>query len=278
MKQIKRITVNILSMVCFFSAPCLAQDATVIMQELSDIREDLKILQRQTYNTETSELEVKFGHTDELIRSTAGRLDEMEHKITELSEKIDLINKDMDIRMKLLEGKQISAEDMSAMPDNSPKFSAPVAHDAPDSIVGGKIRHDGDLSPIKKPTATDFYQEGLEALKKSDYTQAEEKFKIVLDKFSTDKLAGNAQYWLGETYYAHKQFDKAVIAFAKGYQNYKDGAKGADSLLKLGMSMQALHKKDEACAAFMSLKDEFPKADKILQDKAKDNAKKLGCK
>ena len=103
-------------------------------------------------------------------------------------------------------------------------------------------------------------------------------FNKILSKHPQDKLAGNAQYWLGETYYARKEFDRAAVSFAKGYQNYKESPKRADSLLKLGMSMQSLNKKDEACAAFVSLPTEFPKADKTLKNKAAEGAKKLGCK
>ncbi len=276
MKKQYRIGAAVLAVLLAGAAPCAAQDATVIMQELGDIREDLKILQRQMYNSEGSDIVVQLGKLDELTRATAGRLDEMNHRIDQLSEKIDLINKDIDVRMKLLEGKKITASTETAA-DNSPKFDAPVAKNAPDSIVGGAIS-DGELQPLKKPTAADIYQQGLEALKASDFAAAEEKFNTVLKKFPDDKLAANAQYWLGETYYVRKDFSRAAVAFGKGYQDYKNSSKRADSLLKLGMSMQALGQKDDACAAFQGLTAEFPKADKSLRDKAAERVKQLGCK
>ncbi len=252
-----------------------AQDVSVIMQEIDDLREDLKILQRQNYNGENSELEIRFGHLDELVRSTAGRLDELEYKIKQLNEKIDLINKDIDVRMNLLEGKKINSSS-SEISDNSPKFSAPIAQNAPKAITGASIANN-DLQPLAKPTAANIYQQGLEALRASNFVVAEENFEQVLKKFPNDKLAGNAQYWLGETYYVRKEYSRAAIAFAKGYQDYKDNPKAADSLLKLGMSMQELGKKQDACTAFKSLKTEFPKAEKSLQDKAAEKAKQLGC-
>ena len=252
-----------------------AQDVSVIMQEIDEIREDLKILQRQNYNNENSELEVRFGHLDELVRSTAGRLDELEYKIKQLNEKLDLINKDIDVRMNLLEGKKITSSATETV-DHSPKFLAPVAQNAPKVLVGESIANN-ELQPPAMPTAANIYQKGLEALKASDFVGAEENFNQVLKKFPNDKLAGNAQYWLGETYYARKDFSRAAIAFAKGYKGYKNNPKAADSLLKLGMSMQELGKKQEACAAFISLKTEFPKAEKDIQNTAAEKAKKLGC-
>ena len=107
--------------------------------------------------------------------------------------------------------------------------------------------------------------------------EAEQNFQMVLDKFPSDKLAGNAQYWLGEVYYNDKNFAKAAVAFAKGYEQYKTGAKGPDCLLKLGLSMAQLNKKDEACLAFVNLPNEFPNASADIKNKAKTEAKKYNC-
>lgn len=103
-------------------------------------------------------------------------------------------------------------------------------------------------------------------------------FGKIVSQYPTDKLAGNAQYWQGEAYYAKKDYEPAAIAFAKGYQNYKDSTKGPDSLLKLGMSMAALKKNPEACAAFTSLAKEFPKSSQDMKDRAKKEATALNCK
>lgn len=254
-----------------------AQDIIVLRQELDDIREDIKILQRKNYSGGGSEVEVKVGRLDEVIRSTAGRLDELDFKIKQLDEKITLVNKDIDVRMSLLEGKQVKGGSGNFV-DNSPKFQAPVAVDAPKVLVGGSIDREENLQPLQAASAQEVYQKALEALKAGNYYLAEENFNRILSKFPQDKLAGNAQYWLGETYYAKKEYDRAAVAFAKGYKNYKGSQKGPDSLLKLGLSMASLKKKDEACTAFASLPVEFPKAEAIVKERAKSEAKKLGCK
>lgn len=271
----------LLTFVSFLSAFSVAQaqDATVIQQELDDIREDIKVLQRRMYNnTDESDMGVQLGRLDEQVRTTFGKMEELEYKIKQLDSKIDMINSDIDVRMKLLEGKKIDAMPASPVVDNSPKFAAPVANGAPSSIVGGSISKGDELSPVKGSTAPEIYQAGLEALKAGNYAASEKSFTKFLNKFSDDKLAGNAQYWLGETFYARKEYDKAAVAFAKGYQQYHSNQKAADSLLKLGLSMQNLKKNKEACVAFTSLSKEFPKADKNLKSRASAEAKKLGCK
>lgn len=260
---------------------------TSLQREIDILKEDVAVLQRQNYKNKNSENNgkdennsvVAQGAYDENLRKVIGKVDELEYKIKALNSRIDMLNKDIDVRIAMIEGKPISggggAGNLSA---NKPKFAPTVASEAPKSVVGDSISKNEDLAPVKGQDVNALYQEGLTALKANDYTLAENNFTLILNRFATDKLAGNAQYWLGEVYYGKKDYAKSAVAFAKGYQNYKTSPKGADSLLKLGMAMNQLGKKAEACTAFTSMKTEFPKAEKVTADKALEEAKKLDCK
>ena len=70
-----------------------------------------------------------------------------------------------------------------------------------------------------------------------------------IQRYPNDSLAGNAQYWLGETYYVRKDYNNAAAVFAEGYQKYPKGGKAADNLLKLGMALGQLGQKTDACRA-----------------------------
>ena len=255
-----------------------------LQRQIDNLREDLQIMQREAYRNKgdmagssAQDVMVKLGEMDENLRDMVGRLDMMEHNIKTLEEKINVINKDVDVRLKMIEGKPI--ED-SGMGTNAPakKFDAPVAQGAPAAVVGGAIAKGDDLPKVNTKTAEQIYQEGMDAINAGKNDEAAEKFTAVLTKFPDHKLAANAQYWLGESYYGKKDYAKAAVAFAKGYEKYKDGNKGADNILKLGMSMQMLGKKDEACTAFVNLPKEFPNAAANLKNKASQMAKELECK
>lgn len=257
------------------------------MNEIATLREEMKILQRQVYREQTDDLvtpksaadvAVQMGQFDEQMRQTMGRVDEMGYKIKSLEEKIELLNKDMDMRIKMLEGKPISGGGLGANMPAQSKFATPVAVGAPKSLTGDSIATGDDLAPVKTQSVQEIYEQGLQAVKVPDYALAEQKFNEILKKTPDDKLAGNAQYWLGEVFYAKKDYPRAAVAFAKVLDKYKAGPKGPDSLLKLGMSMQAMNKKDEACQALKGMKTEFPKAEKSVLDRADNEAKKLGCK
>src|SRR6185295_20399322 len=95
--------------------------------------------------------------------------------------------------------------------------------------------------------------------------------------YPNDQLAGNAQYWIGETYFVRGQYKAAADAFLKGYKKYKTGEKAPDTLLKLGMSLRELGQKDAACSSFNELKAKYPTAPEQIVDDARAVRKQLGC-
>jgi len=280
----------LLAMTALWSGGAQAQTVASLQSDLNSLRDDVQMMQRQIYKDDATstapqtqkEALMKVGQLDEDVRQMKGRLDELDYKIKQTNDRIDMLNKDIDVRFKMLEGKPIDSAGAAKSASNiPPTFAAPVATDAPKSVVGDAVQA-GDLTPVEglpaKKTVQDIYQEGLENLKASKFDEAAQSFSMILKDYPDDKLAGNAQYWLGESYYGKGDFQRAAVAFAAGYQNYKDSPKRADSLLKLGVSMKALKKDTEACAAFKSLPKEFPKADQALKDRAKKESIALKCK
>lgn len=272
-----------------FAGTASAQELMDLQRELQILREDVMYLQKESYEmknqreeqpADAGDISVKLGEYDETIRNINGRLDVVEFNIKELNGKLNKMNKDFDIRFKMLEGVPITGGEGEGVGTDvaGEKFKAPVAVDAPKSVTGDAVEKGNDLPEIKGKSAEEIYKAGLEALKAADYPTAEANFESILIRFPEDRLAGNAQYWIGEVYYGRKEYQRAAVAFAKGYENYKDGSKGADSLLKLGMSMRELKKNADACAAFTSLKTEFPQAPEGMKKKAAEEARKLNCK
>ena len=260
----------------------MARDA--LQTEIDQLKEDVQVLQRQLYRNQNGETEqaptnvVKWGQFDEDLRMMVGKLDEIEYKIKTINERIDMMNKDFDIRFKMLEGKPLSGVGLgSASFADTKKYAPKVAEGAPSSIVGAAIAKGDDLPVVKTKSADEIYKQAMQDLNAGKNDLAAQQFTSLMTKFPEHKLAANAQYWLGEAYYAKKDYAKAAVAFGKGLEKYKDGNKGADSLLKLGMSMRELGKKEEACMAFKSLATEFPKAEESVKQKATDFAKALEC-
>src|SRR5690606_27427724 len=92
-----------------------------------------------------------------------------------------------------------------------------------------------------------LYDAAFQALREQRYERAEAAFKEFLNRYSDDALAGNAQYWLGETYYVRGNYQESAKVFAHGFQKYPKSSKAPDNLLKLGLSLAQNKKTKEAC-------------------------------
>ena len=112
---------------------------------------------------------------------------------------------------------------------------------------------------------------------RGDYTTARAAFVEFLEIHPEDVLAGNAQYWLGETYYTEKNFAKAAENFLIGMQKYGDGPKGPDNMLKLGMTLLSLEQKDEACTTLTALPGRYPNAPTNILSRAENEREKVKC-
>jgi len=149
-------------------------------------------------------------------------------------------------------------------PPGSPPASPALAKAAPAALLSGG-------------SAADQYNHAFGLLKQADYPAAEAALKAFVDQHPTDPMAGNAQFWLGETYYTRNRFLDAASAFAEGYKRYPKSSKAADDLLKLAMSLGRADQKPNACLALAQLEHDFPKPGAAVKEHAAAEKKRLGC-
>ena len=128
-----------------------------------------------------------------------------------------------------------------------------------------------DISPKQ------LYETAYGYLLQRDYGAAEAAFEDFLRRHPNDPLAGNAQYWLGESLYVRGQYRAAAGAFLKGYQTYSRSAKAPENLLKLAMSLQRLGQKDAACSSYNELTTKFPSAPTHVKTTAQTERQRAGC-
>jgi tol-pal system protein YbgF len=126
-------------------------------------------------------------------------------------------------------------------------------------------------------TPEEAYEEAYGHLLQQDYEAAEVGFKSFLKAYPKSKLAGNAQYWLGESFYVRGNYKQAADAFLTGYKNHRKSQKAPDSLMKLAMSLSRLGEKEASCSAFAALESDFPKLQPQLLRRAQSEKQRAGC-
>lgn len=150
---------------------------------------------------------------------------------------------------------------------------APSAAPAPQTAAVAPVA----VLPAGTPKAQYDYALSL-MLKQQNFAKAETALKSFIETNPNDGLTGNAHYWLGETFYVRKSYQDAAFAFAEGFQKYPKGNKAPDSLLKLGMSLDRLEKRREACTAYSRLLSTFPKAGARMKARVQREQSRAKCR
>jgi tol-pal system protein YbgF len=126
-------------------------------------------------------------------------------------------------------------------------------------------------------TPEEQYQHAFGLLSQANYGEAELALRTFVEQNPKDPLAGNAKYWLGETYYVRQDYQQAAVTFAEAYQEYPNSGKAPDNLLKLGMSLSALGSDSDACGTFTELLKRYPTAAATVLQRANQERQRLAC-
>lgn len=126
-------------------------------------------------------------------------------------------------------------------------------------------------------TPREQYNRAFSYLQQRNYAEAEKTFKSFVTANPTDSLTGNALFWLGETYSAQKNYPDAASQYLDSYRKFPKGSKAVESLLKLGVSLQSMGEKQQACQTFARVLKEHPDAPSSLKQRAESEKKQAGC-
>ena len=258
-----------------------------------------------------SDLQITQDMLEEQTRRLTGQIEQIEFQIRQLNDRMDRLVADVDFRLRELEGN--GGPGQASRGGGEPV--APVAPQRPGSVTvqgegGGAPQVIGTLTESQlraanvpatggdqaasAPAATtaaaastgvalpdgsvqDRYNYARQFLLRRDFASAEQAFSEFVAAHGDDPLAGNAQYWLGETYYVRGDYPTAARTFAEGFQRYPESGKAPDNLLKLGMSLAQLNQRDDACITLKKLRVEYPDAPTSVVQRADREIGRLQC-
>jgi tol-pal system protein YbgF len=136
----------------------------------------------------------------------------------------------------------------------------------------------GSLTTLP-PSATpkDEFDLGIGYMQRKDYALAEETMRNFAQKYPSDPLMADAQYWLGESFFQRQQYRDAAESFLAVTTKFDKSAKAPDALLRLGQSLAALKEKEAACAALGEVTRKYPRASSGVKAAVDREQKRVKC-
>lgn len=262
-----------------FASPAFAQqDPAYLSSRINQLENQVQTLSRAVYRGGSGASGASAGmETPGAVAGFDERLSQIEAQQRTLTGQIERLENDVrqmkDRLDKTLADNEMRFQQVERGADTAAVASLPAAEEKPAlKNVLGTLSSKGSADP-----AETLYESAFSDIRESKYDAAEGKLKKFMSSYPGHALAGNAQYWLGETYYVRGDYQQAARLFAQGYQDYPQGAKAPDSLLKLGLSLAKAGKKDDACLSFRQLEKEYPGSQNPAARRAVQEIKQLGC-
>jgi tol-pal system protein YbgF len=129
------------------------------------------------------------------------------------------------------------------------------------------------------PSATpkDEFDLGIGYMQRKDYALAEETMRNFAQKYPSNPLTADSQYWLGESFFQRQRYRDAAEAFLGVTTKFDKSAKAPDALLRLGQSLAALKEREAACAAFGEVMRKYPRASGSVKAAVDREQKRVKC-
>ena len=297
----------------FFSYKVYADETDAILKQLQILQADIKTLEKAFYSKDidsTSSINLsnesndvltkhllKLSELEEQFKILTNNFEEINFKLDKLSSRITKVQSDNQMRFQDLENAGISdinkqkklpgsgeAQDLGKALEigveesetaSAEQIQQTQSIESVGTVITETAERDEKILPDSSPEKQ--YEFAISFIKVGDYETAELALREFIDTNPEHKLAGNAQYWYGETFRVRQLYQDAATAYLDGYQKYPKSSKAPVNLLKLGVMLVQIGEKEQGCSMILGIKEQYPKANQSVIQKAEYEKKKFNC-
>ena len=310
----KKITITFFLFFLLFTQNSFSEDQNVL-EILEIIQKDLKTLEKAVYSDSDSVISsstiefdqnaedvltrhlLKLSEIEGQFKELTNKFESINFKLDKLSSRLSKVQADNQMRFQQLEdSKELVSkpkeDENKTLPGSSePQDLGSISYkdtatnettqqtqsvDTTSTVVSEVVQTEEKILPNETPEKQ--YEFATSFLKVGDYNTAERAFREFVITNSDHELAGSAQYWYAETFRIRQLYTDAASAYLEGYQKYPKSNKAPINLLKLGVSLVQIGEKDQGCLMISGVKEQYPKANQSVLQKAKYEEKKFECK
>ena len=181
--------------------------------------------------------------------------DELRQDLSLLRDELSLQVADHEQRLAKLEAGGGAALPATAEPLPTPQVTQPA--------VATVLVPSGESAP-------ELYDRALKMIRETqDFSAGRELMEMFLKRYPDHDLAVNAAYWIGETYYAEKNYEQAILQFEEIIQKYGDHPKVASAMLKQALAFESSGDNATARLLLQRVVERFPLSDEAGKAKQK---------
>ena len=220
-----------------------------------------------------ADLSLQLENLQSETRALSTSIEEYKELLKKPSKEMDRVREEMEGRLKILEERRKNQEEKIKEIENRLK-------ELGGSTTGATSKPmEPETSPLAKEIAAelkgvstgmgDLYKDAYETFYKGDLEGARRKFEAFLKQYPNTELSDNAQFWIGETYYLKKDYERAILEYEKAIVKYPEGDKIPAALYKQALAFLELGDKTNAKNLLKRVIEKYPQSDQANMAKKK---------
>ena len=144
---------------------------------------------------------------------------------------------DLDSRLRRIEQPVVGSDTDSSVVEGAPVAPVAVAPVAPVAPVAVPVASD----ELATDAENSDYQEAFNMFKIGRFKGAISKFKSFIENYPTSKLLPSSHYWIGNSYYAMRDFKRAIYVQQELVKDFPDSVKVPDAMLNIASSQKEIN-------------------------------------
>lgn len=190
------------------------------------------------------------------------RIEKLENEVSQLRSKAPLVAAQKKVEVVVTAVGAPSRMPPVGIPPPNPRVPSAGLPLSQDAQAAGQPVADARIAVIPKepasrpqkpapaprlPDPEEDYTQAIRVLRdERNFAKARGLLNGFISKYPTHELADDAQYWIGQSYFQEKNFERAILAFNKVQVDYANGDKAPEALLLEALSF--LNIEDRASA------------------------------
>jgi tol-pal system protein YbgF len=248
----------------------LQRDVALLQEQVRDLQRSqeeksalLKTLLEQSLDS-VNRMNSTVSALDQSVRemqaNTNARVDTLSTQVQALGDGID------ELRARLGEMSGQMAETRSVLESVDGRL-APLSLGETAEAGEGSPQPPG--APAGPPSADVLYSTALRDFIGGNYELARQEFNDYLNFYGRTQLAGNAQFYIGETFYRQQDYEQAINEYDRVFEGYANSYKIAAAHLKKGYALLELGREDDGVGELRALVERFPASEEAKWARAR---------
>jgi len=239
-----RLSVMLVALVVLASGCATRSSVRHVQSDVSSLRSEVGLLRQSNEQisresaqslTELKALQARLRDFTTAAAQASGEVAKLSSQLNETTEAVKRLQGELTARP------AISVVTPPPVPPLQPVMPVPSVRDQARSVQ-----------------AETAYATALATFRAREHGQAVLEFLDFIARYPRHPLVSNAQYWIGEAYYAQHDYRQAVIEFQKVLAYPDVNGKVADALLMMGMCYTQLREPARASETWRRIISEYP--------------------